>query len=173
MLNFLAALKPDDFVRLMAGTMLVISLAITVFITPWGLLLTAFVAVNLIQSALTGFCPGVIFFAAFMRKTISPLEAAQLAADGKAIIIDVRDPEECADGHAAPAHLLPLSDLQGKRDTWNQVLNQHPDAQVICYCQSGMRSAMAARLLRAEGRQAISLGGFKAWQSANLPVDQA
>lgn len=172
-MNFFAALKPEEFVRLMAGTMLVISLAITVFVTPWGLLLTAFVAVNLIQSALTGFCPGVIIFTAFIRKTISPLEAAQLAANGKAIIIDVRDPEECADGHAAPAHRLPLSDLQGKRDTWNQVLAQHPDAQVICYCQSGLRSALAARLLRAEGRKAISLGSFNAWQSAQLPVDKA
>lgn len=170
MVSFLASLKPDDFVRLMAGTMLVISLVITVFLSPWGLLLTAYVAVNLIQSAFTGFCPGVIFFKAFMRKTIPPHEAAQLATEGQAIIIDVRDPSESAADHAAPAHLLPLSDLQGNRESWDRVLRAHPDAQLICYCQSGMRSAMAARLLRTEGRQAISLGGFNAWQSANLPT---
>ena len=44
-------------VRLLAGTMVLISLALTYWVSPWWLLLTAFVGVNLVQSSFTGFCP--------------------------------------------------------------------------------------------------------------------
>ena len=40
-----------------AGSMILISLALTHFVSPWWLLLTAFVGLNLLQSAFTGFCP--------------------------------------------------------------------------------------------------------------------
>jgi hypothetical protein len=35
---------------------------LTYFVTPYGLLLTAFVGVNMIQSAFTGFCPAALIF---------------------------------------------------------------------------------------------------------------
>ncbi|MCB1628360.1 MAG: DUF2892 domain-containing protein, partial [Xanthomonadales bacterium] len=35
---------------------------LTWFVSPWGLLLTAFVGVNLIQSSFTGFCPAAMVF---------------------------------------------------------------------------------------------------------------
>ena len=44
-------------VRVMAGTMVLLSVALTYWVSPWGVLLTLFVGVNLIQSAFTGFCP--------------------------------------------------------------------------------------------------------------------
>lgn len=47
----------ENAIRVMAGTMMLISAALTYFVSPWGLLLTVFVGVNLIQSAFTGFCP--------------------------------------------------------------------------------------------------------------------
>ncbi|MBP7830470.1 MAG: DUF2892 domain-containing protein [Kiritimatiellae bacterium] len=46
----------ENGVRVMAGTMVLLSLGLS-FISPWWLLLTAFVGVNLIQSAFTHFCP--------------------------------------------------------------------------------------------------------------------
>ena len=46
----------------MAGTMVLASLALAHWVSPWWLLLTAFVGVNLIQSALTGFCPAEMIF---------------------------------------------------------------------------------------------------------------
>mgnify|MGYP003594825655 CR=1 FL=1 len=46
----------ENGVRVMAGTMVLLSLSLS-FVSPWWLLLTAFVGVNLIQSAFTGFCP--------------------------------------------------------------------------------------------------------------------
>ena len=47
----------ENGVRVMAGTMILVSVALVHFISPWWLLFTAFIGVNLIQSAFTGFCP--------------------------------------------------------------------------------------------------------------------
>ena len=51
-------MKLESAVRIMAGVMVLLSLALAHWVNQWWLLLTAFVGVNLIQSALTGFCPG-------------------------------------------------------------------------------------------------------------------
>jgi len=47
----------ENGVRAMAGTMALISAALVWFFGKGWLLLTAFVGINLIQSAFTGFCP--------------------------------------------------------------------------------------------------------------------
>jgi hypothetical protein len=43
-----------------AGTMILISVLLTHFVSPWWLLLTTFVGLNLLQSSFTGFCPAAI-----------------------------------------------------------------------------------------------------------------
>jgi hypothetical protein len=50
-------MKLEYRIRVLAGTMVLVSLALGHWISPWWLLLAAFVGVNLIQSAFTGFCP--------------------------------------------------------------------------------------------------------------------
>ena len=50
-------MKTDSFIRVLAGLMILISVALTHFISPWWLLFTCFIGLNLIQSAFTGFCP--------------------------------------------------------------------------------------------------------------------
>ena len=50
-------MKIENFLRILAGSMVLLSVALVWFVSPWWLLLTCFVGVNLIQSALTGFCP--------------------------------------------------------------------------------------------------------------------
>ncbi|MFA6293663.1 MAG: DUF2892 domain-containing protein [Victivallales bacterium] len=47
----------ENGIRVLAGTMVLVSLALGFFISQWWYLLTAFVGLNLIQSAFTGFCP--------------------------------------------------------------------------------------------------------------------
>jgi hypothetical protein len=49
-------------VRILAGTFVLTGTILAVLVSPWFLLLTAFVGVNLIQSALTGFCPAEMIF---------------------------------------------------------------------------------------------------------------
>ncbi|MBI2497120.1 MAG: DUF2892 domain-containing protein [Opitutae bacterium] len=50
-------MKIDNFIRILAGSMVLVSVALVYWVSLWWLLLTCFVALNLIQSALTGFCP--------------------------------------------------------------------------------------------------------------------
>jgi len=47
----------DRIVLAFAGTMVILSLALGYFVSPYWLLLGAFVGLNLLQSAFTGFCP--------------------------------------------------------------------------------------------------------------------
>ena len=54
----------ENGVRVFAGTMILVSVALVYFVSPWWLLFTAFIGLNLIQSAFTGICPAN----AIMRK---------------------------------------------------------------------------------------------------------
>ena len=47
----------ESAIRILAGTLVLISISLAHWVNPWWLLLAAFVGVNLIQSAFTGFCP--------------------------------------------------------------------------------------------------------------------
>jgi len=101
---------------------------------------------------------------------VAPAEAAQLVAEGKAVLVDVREPDEWADGVAAPAELLALSDLTGPRQVWKPFLEKNRDQELILYCRSGGRSGRAAQLLAAEGFRTANAGGFSDWARAGLPV---
>ena len=52
----------DKAVRALAGTMVLLSVALTYWVSPWFVLLTLFVGANLLQSAFTGFCPAESVF---------------------------------------------------------------------------------------------------------------
>lgn len=47
----------DRIIRRFAGTFVLVSLALGVWVNPAWLLFTAFVGVNLLQSSFTAFCP--------------------------------------------------------------------------------------------------------------------
>jgi hypothetical protein len=50
-------MKLEDAIRILAGTMILLSLVLAHLVNPHWLWLAAFVGANLIQSAFTGFCP--------------------------------------------------------------------------------------------------------------------
>ncbi len=50
----------DHAIRVLAGTLVLTSLALAHWVNEWWLLLATFVGMNLIQSAFTGFCPAEI-----------------------------------------------------------------------------------------------------------------
>ena len=52
----------DRAVLAFAGTMILISALLVALWSPWWLLLTAFVGLNMLQSAFTGFCPAAKVF---------------------------------------------------------------------------------------------------------------
>ena len=62
----------DDGVRGVAGTFVLLSLALGYWVSPWWFLFTAFVGANLLQSAFTGTCP--MFW--FLKKLGVPVSRA-------------------------------------------------------------------------------------------------
>lgn len=52
----------DRAVMAFAGLMILVSLALTHFVSPWFWLFTALIGLNLLQASVTGFCPAAILF---------------------------------------------------------------------------------------------------------------
>lgn len=52
----------DKAVLGFAGLMVLVSIALAFWVSPYWLLLTAFVALNMIQASITGFCPAAMIF---------------------------------------------------------------------------------------------------------------
>lgn len=50
----------DRAVMAFAGLMILASVALAYFLSPWWLLLTVFVGLNLLQASFTGFCPAAM-----------------------------------------------------------------------------------------------------------------
>jgi rhodanese-related sulfurtransferase len=97
-------------------------------------------------------------------KTVSVAEAKELLSSGAALI-DVRSAREWRSGRAPQAKHVPLDRLQTSTAGINK------NRPVIAVCQSGIRSASAARLLSSQGYEAYSLrGGMTAWTRAVLPT---
>ena len=103
---------------------------------------------------------------------LSPAEAAAKVKAGEAVLIDVREPAEWESGVAAPAYLLPLSDLRGSRSKWQHVLDsaKADGKPLLLYCRSGNRSGQAAAALAKEGFTVANVGGFGDWTAAHLPT---
>jgi rhodanese-related sulfurtransferase len=90
------------------------------------------------------------------------------AAGEPHMLVDVREDNEWAAGHAAGAVHL------GKGIIERDIEAKVPDksTRLVLYCGGGFRSALAVDNLQKMGyTDAISLdGGWKAWQQAGLPV---
>lgn len=52
----------DRTVMMFAGIMILLSVVLTVFVSPLWMWFTVFIGVNLIQSSITGFCPAAMIF---------------------------------------------------------------------------------------------------------------
>lgn len=83
------------------------------------------------------------------------------------VLIDVRTPEEFAQGHLQGAVNVPLQDV----DFVVAVSAAAQGQSINVYCRSGNRSAQAIELLAASGVAARDLGGFQVAQEATgLPT---
>lgn len=104
-----------------------------------------------------------------MSATLHPLAPAEVRARlaaGKAVLVDIREPDEFARAHVAGAVSQPLSQ-------WEQAhLTIDPAADVVFTCRSGMRTHGACDRLaaRVQGEAFVLDGGLNAWIKAGLPV---
>ena len=102
---------------------------------------------------------------------ISPADAAKRVAEGKAVLVDVREASEWADtGVAQPAVLLAKSDFDGAQKQWKPFLEKNAGKEIILYCRSGKRAGTIAAALAEKGLNVSNAGGMKDWTDAGLPV---
>lgn len=93
---------------------------------------------------------------------ILPAEAARLLADGKAVLIDVREPHEYQLARIDGAQLIPMHTVPQRL----QELEAAADEKLlIVYCHHGVRSLSVVEWLRRQGvDQCTSLiGGIDLW----------
>jgi rhodanese-related sulfurtransferase len=100
----------------------------------------------------------------------APRECADRIRAGEALLVDVREPGEWAEGVAERAVLLTFSDLTGRRQQWQPFLAEKTGRELLFYCASGGRSALAARILAAEGFRTANTGSLSDWAAAGWPV---
>ena len=95
-----------------------------------------------------------------MSQKIDPAAAIRLLDAGKAVAVDVREPDEFQVGHLPGAKLLPLGEVLRRA---GEVL---PDknAPWLIYCRTGRRSADAVQKLESLGYTDLyDLGGILSW----------
>ncbi len=103
-------------------------------------------------------------------RVVTPQDAAATIADppDDLVILDVRTPEEYAEGHVDGAVLLDFY----REDFAEQLAELDPDVSYVLYCRSGNRSGQTRTLMSDLGFTDVAdvEGGIVNWQSAGLPV---
>jgi rhodanese-related sulfurtransferase len=97
-------------------------------------------------------------------------ELLDRARDGLVTVIDVRPPEEYAQGHIAGALNIPLEKLKQQLKTLPR------DREIVAYCRGPwcVLSYEAVARLRKAGIQARRLqDGLPEWRRAGLPVEHS
>lgn len=99
---------------------------------------------------------------------LTPEEVAARLAAGNVRLIDVRTPEEVAEGMIPGAEHIPLDQFDPAR------LGPPDGREVVLYCRSGRRSALAGeKLAEATGAPVEHLaGGILAWEEAGQPLEK-
>ena len=106
------------------------------------------------------------------RKRITEISLAEAKSEfdsGKAIFLDVREPDEYEKGHIPKAKHLPRGLLEYK------IANMIPDksARIVAYCKVGGRGCFAAETLGRLGYTNVAnmAGGWNGWVKAGYPVE--
>jgi rhodanese-related sulfurtransferase len=95
---------------------------------------------------------------------LAPEDVARGLADGKILLVDVREPNETAVERYPDAFYLPMSEFDPAAI---------PDPEVVFACRSGNRSVTASLMAQAAGLPYDShlAGGMLAWKSLGLPTE--
>lgn len=94
---------------------------------------------------------------------VDPVEAIRLLNESGAELLDVREEDEWAAGHAPRAIHIPLGTLDTR--------SFDAGVPVVAVCRSGKRSGVAAGQLAAAGVEVYNLaGGMQSWQESGQPV---
>jgi rhodanese-related sulfurtransferase len=107
---------------------------------------------------------------------ITPAQAKEMMAKGNALVVDVRDaPEVQASGKVAGAvHVSRgMLEFRADPDLPSHDPNFSKNKNVILYCGSGGRAALAGKMLKDLGYDRVfNLGGFKDWADSGGAVEK-
>src|SRR6185503_556315 len=92
----------------------------------------------------------------------------RIAAGEPLVLIDVRDPDEYRDGFIEPATNISRGFLEFRIAG----AATDPKTPIVLYCQSGLRSMLASKVLKDLGYENVTnlQGGFQKWAQSGLPV---
>jgi rhodanese-related sulfurtransferase len=98
---------------------------------------------------------------------ISPVEAAALLAEGKAKLVDVREPWELATANIKGSVVMPMGEVPARA---HQELD--PDERLMVMCHHGVRSMNVTVWLRGQGFEQVQSvrGGIDAWSAEVDPT---
>lgn len=100
---------------------------------------------------------------------LSTQEFKRQRMSGKTRVVDVRTPEEFADGHLTGA----INSDYRSGDFAEEIKTWKKDKVYYLYCATGNRSGKAAELMKAAGFQHIyNIGGYQDLREAGLPTEQ-
>jgi len=101
---------------------------------------------------------------------ISSQDLIRLMNQG-ALVLDIRKPDEFAQGHVNGAKHLPSDQIL----TASETFKRFKDKPLVVYCDSGSLASAAVRQLNQQGfSKAFTLrGGFSGWRAENLPIAKA
>ena len=104
-------------------------------------------------------------------QNINVEEAAKIMKEPDAVILDVRTPEEYAQGYIERALLIPVNELDSRSGWWRK-LPTDKTISIVVYCTVGVRSSKARKILKEHGYvNTYNLkGGIVAWEKAGQPV---
>ena len=101
-------------------------------------------------------------------RQVTPKEAQQMQGEGDVAFLDVREPNEWNLGHVPGAVHIPRGTLE------TSIEQRLPrDRQIVIYCASGNRSALAADTLQQMGYRNVSslAGGWRDWVQSGGSVE--
>jgi len=100
--------------------------------------------------------------------SVTPTEAAALLQKPDVVVLDVRTPEEYADGHLAGARNIDFK----ATDFDDRIAQLDKSKNYVLYCASGNRSGKTATLMAEKGFTKVdNAGGFKDLKAAGLPTE--
>lgn len=100
-----------------------------------------------------------------MNPQIPQLTPAQVADRTEAVLLDVREASELAEGRIAGSKHIPLGQLAARAFELDR------GRPVITVCRSGGRSSQAAQFIAAQGYEVANLaGGLTAWTADSRPI---
>ena len=107
---------------------------------------------------------------------ITPAQAQELIAKGNALVVDVRDGTEVAQsGKVKGAVHVSRGMLEFRTDPESPYHDKNfsKSKNVILYCASGGRSALAAKALKDMGYAHVyNVGGFKDWVESGGAIEK-